>query len=68
MSTEGGHTECVKWTLDNFPQMMTSLNGEKYSALHSAASKGELEVLKILNQYGMNPRDAESTTGNGVVL
>ena len=67
MLAEGGHTECVKWTLDNFPQMMISRNEEGYSALHSAASNGHIEVLKILQQYGMNPNKAETDYGGMVI-
>ena len=61
LSAEAGNIECVQWTLDNFPQMLKVKNNNNYSALYSAVSNGHVEVIKILEQYGINPNDVDDT-------
>ena len=53
-------TAMVKHIVDNYPQLLTTLDSLGRSALFTAAEGGSVDVMKYLFQRGLDPLDLDS--------
>ncbi|XP_045198129.2 alpha-latrocrustotoxin-Lt1a-like [Mercenaria mercenaria] len=62
-----GNTNMVKYLCDTFPHLIHVLDSTGYSAVHYAASSGEVPLLLNILQYGIDPL-IRSSNGSTLLL